>query len=175
MLNHFALRHWALSLLAAFALAPAAFAQQQPPADANVDIQQVQDWEVHCPQGNTAQGSCTMSQLINDPDGGQPLMRVVLAYPPEIDTAALVFLLPLGVHLAPGMQLSVDGGEPIPFPYQVCQQQSCRGDLPVKPELMRQLRAGSTATLSIIGPRGERMDLDISLMGFTDATQRIAP
>lgn len=175
MLNRFALRHWALSLLAALALAPAAFAQQQPPAEANVDIQQVQDWEVRCPQGNTAQGACTMTQLIDNPNSGQPLMRVVLAYPPEIDTPAMVFLLPLGVRLAPGMQLSIDGGEPIRFPYQVCLQQGCRGDLPVKPELMRQLRGGSTATLSMIGPRGERMDLDISLMGFTDATQRIAP
>ncbi len=175
MLNRFAPRHWALSLLATLALAPAAFAQQPPPGDANVDIQQVQDWEVRCPQSNTAQGACTMSQLIDNPNSGQPLMRVVLAYPPEIDSAALVFLLPLGVRLAPGMQLSIDGGEPIRFPYQVCQQQGCRGDLPVKPELMRQLRGGSTATLSMIGPRGERMDLDISLMGFTDATQRIAP
>ncbi|MEA3253092.1 MAG: invasion associated locus B family protein [Pseudomonadota bacterium] len=175
MLNRFALRHWALSLLVALALAPAAFAQQQPPTDANVDIQKVQDWEVRCPQGDTSQGACTMTQLIDNPNSGQPLMRVVQAYPPQADGAVLVFLLPLGVRLAPGMQLSVDGGEPIPFPYQVCQQQGCRGDLPVKPELMRQLRGGSTATLSMIGPRGERMDLDISLMGFTDATQRIAP
>ncbi|WP_346427848.1 hypothetical protein [Halomonas sp. NO4] len=37
------------------------------------------------------------------------------------------------------------------------------------------LRTGSTATLSLIGPRGNRMALDISLMGFTDASGRIAP
>lgn len=38
---------------------------------------------------------------------------------------------------------------------------------------MQQLRGGSNATLSLIGPRGNRRDLNISLMGFTNASQQI--
>ena len=85
------------------------------------------------------------------------------------------FFVPLGVRLAAGLQLVVDNGEPIQFPYQVCQQQGCRADAPIEPSMLQQLRSGSTATLSMIGPRGDRMDLDISLIGFTDASTRIAP
>ena len=47
--------------------------------------------------------------------------------------------------------------------------------MPIEPSMLQQLRSGTTATLSMIGPRGDRMDLDISLTGFTNASNRIAP
>ncbi|SFH20027.1 invasion associated locus B family protein [Modicisalibacter xianhensis] len=172
MLKRTKLPRRALACLAALAMAPAALAQQ-PTNEADVTTEQFQEWEVRCPQGAAAQGACTMTQLVNNPDGSRPLMRVVMAYPPEIDTAAMAFFLPLGTRLAPGLQLSVDGGEPVSFPFQVCMEQGCRADLPLRPELMQQLRSGTSATLSLIGPRGNRMDLDISLMGFTNASERI--
>ncbi|MCH4564942.1 invasion associated locus B family protein [Halomonas sp. EGI 63088] len=163
-------------LLSLLALAPPAFAQQASPGDANADVttEQFRDWEVICPREASA-GICTMSQVVNNPDSDQPLMRVIMAYPPQLEGPAMTFLLPLGVHLASGLQLSVDGVEPAQFPYQTCLQQGCRADLPVEPALLQALRGGSAATLSLIGPRGDRMDLDISLMGFTDANARIAP
>ncbi|MCZ0926714.1 invasion associated locus B family protein [Vreelandella janggokensis] len=46
---------------------------------------------------------------------------------------------------------------------------------PIEPSMLQQLRSGSSATLSMIaGPRGDRMNLDISLISFTDANTRIA-
>lgn len=155
------------------AVAPAAFAQQQGANGANVKTQRFQDWEVRCPSDPT-QGDCTMTQLVDNPGSDKPVMRVVIAYPPQIDGPAMVFLLPLGVRLAPGLQLTIDNGKPIKFPYQVCIPDGCRADIPVKPELLAQLRSGSKATVSLIGPDGKRMDLDLSLMGFTDANQQIA-
>ncbi|MCW4148203.1 invasion associated locus B family protein [Halomonas sp. 18H] len=46
---------------------------------------------------------------------------------------------------------------------------------PIEPSMLQQLRSGSSARLSMIGPRDDRMNLDISLIGFTDANTRIAP
>lgn len=164
-------------LLSLLALASQAVAQQTSPGSpgADVDTEQFRDWEVICPP-ERSQGACTMSQLVTNPDSDDPLMRVIVGYPPELEgRPAMTFLLPLGVRLAPGLQLSVGSGEPAPFPYQVCLEQSCRADLPLEPSLLQELRGGSSATLSLIGPRGNRMDLDISLMGFTDASERIAP
>lgn len=164
----------ALSLLT---LASHAVAQQASSAnpDPDVSTEQFRDWEVICPP-ESSQGGCTMSQLITNSDNNDPLMRVIVGYPPELEgRPAMTFLLPLGVRLAPGLQLSVGSGEPAQFPYQVCLDQSCRADLPLEPSLLQELRSGSNATLSLIGPRGNRMDLDISLMGFTDASARIEP
>ncbi|APE30793.1 Invasion protein B-like protein [Halomonas aestuarii] len=165
------------ALLSLLAFAPMAFAQQSTSgaAGANVQTEQFRDWQVLCPPEGR-QGACTMSHLVTNPDSNDPLMRVIVGYPPELNgRPAMTFLLPLGVRLAAGLQLSVGGGEPTQFPYQVCMQQGCRADLPVPPSLLRDLRSGSSATLSLVDPRGNRMDLDISLMGFTDASDRIAP
>ncbi|MBS9404740.1 invasion associated locus B family protein [Halomonas sp. TRM85114] len=166
-----------MGLLSMLVLSPNAFSQQSPGTapDADITTESFQDWEVRCQQNAEGPTPCAMAQLITQPGGDQPLMQVILDYPPQIDGPAMTFFVPLGVRLAPGLQLSVDGGEPVQFPYQVCQEQGCRADLPVEPSLLQQLRSGSTATLSLIGPRGDRMDLDISLIGFTDADTRIAP
>ncbi|MDR5868570.1 invasion associated locus B family protein [Halomonas koreensis] len=138
------------------------------------DSERFQQWEVRCPTGGAA-GQCSMTQLITAPDGNQPLMRVIIAQPPQADHPVMTFLLPLGVRLAPGLQLSVDDGEGVGFPYQVCDQPGCRADLPLEPALLQRLRGGTDATLSLIDPRGNRRDLTISLMGFTAASERIAP
>ncbi|WP_163648427.1 invasion associated locus B family protein [Modicisalibacter sp. 'Wilcox'] len=157
------------------AMTATALAQQPTNGNAdNIQTRTVQDWQVRCPT-DAGQGRCSMTQLINNPDGNQPVLRVVVAYPPQADGPAMVFLLPLGVRLAPGLQLTVDGGKPIKFPYQVCVPDGCRADIPLKPALMQQLRQGSQATLSLIDPRGQRLDLAISLMGFSDASSQIAP
>ncbi len=168
-------RHLCMAaMLSLLALASHAVAQQASP-EADAETEQFQDWEVICPS-ERSQGACTMSQLITNPNSNDPLMRVIVGYPPELDgQPAMTFLLPLGVRLAPGLQLGVGEGEPAQFPYQVCLEQSCRADLPLEPSQLQALRSGSSATLSFIGPRGDRMDLDISLMGFTDASSRIAP
>ena len=139
----------------------------------DVKITHYNDWEVRCPKSGPAQDDCEMTQLINGPDGNKPIMRVVMGYPPQIDTAAMIFILPLGTRLAPGVQLSVDGDQPRRFPFQICLEQGCRADFPVDDALRNKLRSGSRATVSLIGPRGDRIDLKVSLQGFTNADNRI--
>lgn len=166
-----------MGLLSLLALSPNAFSQQQPGAASGNDVttESFQDWEVRCQRNAEGPSPCAMSQLITQPDSDQPLMQVILDYPPQIDDPVMSFFVPLGVRLAPGLQFSVDNGEPIQFPYQICQEQGCRADVPIESSMLQQLRSGNTATLSMISPRGERMDIDISLIGFTDASTRIAP
>ncbi len=158
--------------LASSALAQSTGTGQGP--GSNYESEQYQSWEVRCPTA-AQNASCSMTQLVTNPEDDQPVMRVIIAQPPQAESPIMTFLLPLGVRLAPGLQLSVDGNEGVPFPYQVCDQPGCRADLPLQASLMQQLRGGSNATLSLVGPRGNRRDLTISLMGFTDASQRITP
>ncbi|GEN29644.1 hypothetical protein HVA01_32900 [Halovibrio variabilis] len=166
-----------LGLLSILVLSPNAFSQQQPGSASGNDVntESFQDWEVRCQRNAEGPAPCAMSQLVTQPGSDQPLMQVILNHPPQIDDPVMSFFVPLGVRLAAGLQLSVDNGELIQFPYQVCQAQGCRADVPIEPSMLQQLRSGTTATLSMIGPRGDRMDLDISLIGFTDASTRIAP
>lgn len=166
-----------MGLLSILVLPPSAFSQQQPGTASGNDVttESFQDWEVRCQRNAEGPPPCAMSQLITQPGSDQPLMQVILDYTPQIDDPVMSFFVPLGVRLAAGLQLSVDNGEPIQFPYQVCQEQGCRADAPIEPSMLQQLRSGNTAILSMIDPRGDRMDIDISLIGFTDASSRIAP
>ena len=166
-----------MGLLSILVLSPNAFSQQQPSTSTGDDVttESFQDWEVRCRRNAEGPSPCAMSQLVTQPGSDQPLMQVILNYPPQIDDPVMSFFVPLGVRLAAGLQLSVDNGEPVQFPYQVCQEQGCRADVPIESSMLQQLRSGNTATLSMISPRGERMDIDISLIGFTDASTRIAP
>ncbi|HDZ49188.1 MAG TPA: invasion associated locus B family protein [Halomonas sp.] len=165
-----------MGLLSILALSPNAFSQQPGTASGNdVTTESFRDWEVRCQRNAEGPTPCAMAQMITQPDSDQPLMQVILDYPPEINDPVMSFFVPLGVRLAAGLQFSVDNGEPIQFPYQVCFEQGCRADIPIESSMLQELRSGNTATLSLFGPRGDRMDIDISLMGFTDASTRIAP
>lgn len=139
----------------------------------NVKITHYQDWEVRCPKSGN-QDQCEMTQLVKNPQSGKPIMRVVMGYPPQIDSAAMIFILPLGTRLAPGVQLSVDGDQPRRFPFQICLEQGCRADFPIKNTLLNKLKHGHDAKITIVGPKGDQIHLKISLMGFTSANQAIA-
>ena len=166
-----------MGLLSILMMSANAFSQEQPetPSGDDVTTESFQDWEVRCQRNGEGPSPCAMAQLVTQPDSDQPLMQVMLDYPPEAEGPVMSFFVPLGVRLAPGLQMRVDDGEPIQFPYQVCQEQGCRADAPIESSMLEQLRNGTTATLSMFGPQGDRMDLDISLAGFTDASNRIAP
>lgn len=168
MFDQLAPRLRTAGLLGLLALSPAAFAQNSGPA---MDTETFKDWDVNCPV-NPADGNCAMTQMANDASG-EPALQVVVGNPPQLDSAAMTFLTPLGVRLAAGLQLQVDSNEPIGMPYQVCLPQGCRADLQIRPELLTQLRGGSTATVSMIDPNAQRVDVDVSLMGFSAAKQRI--
>ncbi|MGO2391755.1 MAG: invasion associated locus B family protein [Halomonas sp.] len=162
------------ALLPLFAATATSTALAQQNAQ-NVDTQRFQDWEVSCPSASGQQQGCTMSQIVNNPNSNEPLMRAIVGNSSQINSPVMAFVMPLGVNLAAGMQLQVDNNEPVGFPYQFCQEQGCRADLPLEPSMLQQLRGGSTATVSAIDPDGQRLDMDMSLMGFTSAIQQITP
>ncbi|MBR9772765.1 invasion associated locus B family protein [Halomonas sp. H10-59] len=171
MFNRLASGLRAAGVLSLLALSPLTFAQSTGNAGPAVNTETFQSWEVNCPV-NSSDGSCSMTQLVNGADG-EPVLRVVVGNPAQLDGSAMTFLVPLGVRLAPGLQLKVDTNEPVGMPYQVCVPQGCRADIPLQPQLLNQLKAGSTATVSIVNPRGQRQDLNVSLMGFSAAKDRV--
>ncbi len=141
----------------------------------NFKVSHYQDWEVRCPKSNKSKARCEMTQLINNPNNGKPIMRVVMGYPQQAKGAAMIFITPLGTRLAPGMKLNVDGGKNHNFPYQICLKQGCRADYPIRGKLKRKMKHGKNAHVQIVGPRGKKINLKVSLQGFTAANNKIRP
>lgn len=170
-----------LCATALLAMAGVAVAQnssaQKPPAKSgqkNVKVTHHQDWDVRCPKSGK-KSQCEMTQLVKNPNNDKPIMRVVMGYPKQIDGPAMIFILPLGTRLAPGVQFSVDGSQAKRFPFQICLKQGCRADYPIKSGLLNKLKHGRKAQVSIVGPKGKQINLKISLLGFTASNKAIAP
>jgi invasion protein IalB len=143
----------------------------------NVETQQFEDWRVQCGTvPNSGQERCQMSQEVTRSDSDEAVMRMAVGFTPRNDQPAAIFQLPLGIVLPKGIGLRVDKGEPVRFPVQICVQQGCRADLPLKDALLSQLKGGRTAYVIARTPRAESgtVELPISLMGFTAAFNRIS-
>lgn len=145
-------------------------AREQP------EVQRFQDWGVRCGTlQQTGERACEMFQVVTETESGKQVMAIVIGYPPQVEQPVAMFQLPLGIHLPPGVQLSIDGGEPVSFPVQVCVPQGCRAPLLLEDGLVDQMRAGARGTITIHGPRGQEVELPFSLMGFTAALEKVMP
>lgn len=153
-----------------------AAAQSSPntPDNGGVEVTHYQNWAVRCDQ-STGVKQCEMTQVVNGPNSDTPIMRVIMGNPPQIDVPAMVFVLPLGTQLARGLRISVDGGQPLRIPFRVCLDSGCRASMPIKSSLLSELKLGGNIKVAIIGPQGEHIDLNVSLMGFTAAAKAITP
>src|SRR5699024_2842996 len=147
----------------------------QQPQEADVEVTQHQDWEVRCPKSD-ASLPCEMTQLVQNPDNDQPIMRVVMGYPAETNgKPAMILLLPLGVRLDAGVKLAVDGHQVDHFPFQVCFEQGCQTAFQLEDSVLNRMKNGNKATVSVVDPSGDPLTLDISLLGFTASNEQIAP
>lgn len=142
----------------------------------STQVERFQDWGVRCSvtKGN-GEKTCKMFQVVTYAETGKQVMAVVVGHPQQLNQPVAVFRLPLGIRLPPGIRLSVTGEDPITFPVQICLPQGCRAHLLLKDALVDKLRAGLEATVTIRGPQGRRIDLPLSLMGFTAALERVTP
>jgi invasion protein IalB len=162
----------------------AAHAQQaapeagSPPAAApELREEQIQDWTVVC--GSPREGApeqCEMRQHITDAEGNTLVLAVVGQLPNRSEPGMLV-LMPLGIYLPAGVALQIDNGPEVPLEVQRCIQGSCQVELLLEGDIMRQMKAGTKATVTYAGQNQQgqvgRVQAAISLLGFTAALGRV--
>ncbi len=157
---------------------PAAEEPPEEPQGEEAETERFDDWLVRCGEiennGETAR-ACEMLQQVSQEETNQPVMEIAIGYLGDEERPVAVFTLPLGIRLPPGVQLQVGDAEPVRIPVQICVRQGCRADLLLEEDLVAAMRQGTEMQLSVLDPRGERVDLPISLLGFTAALERISP
>jgi invasion protein IalB len=145
------------------------------PASAQQQLQNIQkstsgDWSVECgtlPGGG--QRICSMNQVAKNPKDGKPLLRAVVFRPPGGKAAILRLIAPLGIWLRPGIGFSVDGGSKNNLNYDFCQPSGCMTQIALSSGLVSAMKRGSKARLTIQNIRRQKLNLSISLRGFTAA------
>ncbi|WEK04415.1 MAG: invasion associated locus B family protein [Candidatus Devosia phytovorans] len=130
------------------------------------------DWTVSCRVEETGK-LCVMAQTLASSQSGQPVFSLELATP-AIDKVEGMMLLPFGLRLADGVQLSVDGtavGETLPF--LTCVSSGCLVPVAFDASQVSALRAGTEMIVRGSGMKGsEPVELKVSLAGFARAANR---
>lgn len=152
------------------AAAPAA-AQGAAPAPGqvgNAEIGQTYgDWTGACETVPGGARECYIFQTVKDDQSGRPMMSLkVGTFLPE-NKPAILADLPTGIMIQPGARFSVDGGEPVRVPYQICTPGLCRAVVPLNDQMIGKMKAGSQLGIAFITAGGQELSTSASLSGFT--------
>ncbi|MEM6943905.1 MAG: invasion associated locus B family protein [Pseudomonadota bacterium] len=165
----------AATLAAVLALPALATAQQQQAEEVR---DRHGDWTVRCATGTE---TCVIQQVGQGNNGNDVLeMRIrklsgVNTDQGEAIPAAIQILAPLGVFLPAGVRVQVDGNEVRSAPFEQCQQGGCVVRQPMSQDFLDEMRAGSTAKVTLIAVPQTEVAVSISLTGFTRAFNNIEP
>jgi invasion protein IalB len=143
----------------------------QPPTD-----QVFGDWIQRCtpepPPGASPppagkQNVCFLVQEVINQDTQRPLLKVTIGFFGEERQAGAVIAMPLGVPLAHGLHISVDGSELGTIPFQVCRRDGCQAYFKLEDTSVAAFKSGTQAQARVESTQGEGINLPISLKGFT--------
>jgi len=129
-------------------------------------------WDVACDAGGA---NCAMAQIGNDSTGTPVLEMVIrkLKAPLEVGdrtaSAVLDVITPLGVVLTEGLSIAIDDSAKESAPFQICTEQGCLVREPVDDDLIKRLKKGGSASISVIAANQGEVKAKLSLSGFTKA------
>lgn len=132
-----------------------------------------QDWVSVCADVQ-GQERCEMQQTL-DMENEQGNTRLLRASVNKIDNELVMqLLLPLGLDLRAGIVMQIDEGEEFGSGFLTCVQEGCLVAFPLDEGRLAAMRVGTTTK---IGFRpfntNETLVIEMSLMGFTSASQTI--
>lgn len=160
---------------------PAAKQAAQPPTDegesATVDVAKLGDWGLVCPEGKMTGRNCRILQqaLINLPSGeegdarAQRVLMTMVGYVTDQERPLLSVVAPLGISLARGVLLDVEGYDQLRLEIQRCSESGCLAFLPMQEQLVEAFRVGKSASVTIFPMDGKGRRIRLSLDGFDQA------
>lgn len=157
-----------LGALAVCAAVP--FAAHAQPAEGAAGPETFGDWQVRCgPPGQP----CVVRHEQTRPSG-ERLLVVEIAQDAD-GMARGTALLPFGVLFDEGLTLQIDeGARAEPLPFRTCVPSGCVVTFDLGPELVAGMRGGTMLSGHIATIDGQNLALQVSLRGFTAATDRLS-
>lgn len=150
--------------------------QGQAPAAQPPTEQVFGDWVQRCtpepPPGASPppvgkQDVCFLVQQVMDQNSQRPLLKVTIGFFGVERQPGAVIAMPLGVPLAHGLHISVDGSELGTIPFQICRRDGCQAYFQLEESSVAAFKAGTQAQARVESTQGEGFNLPISLKGFT--------
>ncbi len=146
----------------------AALAQEAEPPSAD---EVFSDWRVLC-QPVEQDVACQMIQSVAAEENGPPVFLLSVSDDEDTDQSYTVITVPVGVYLAPGIELHVDKRRPFKVLYEVCDQLGCHAGFRMNGDVLAAFRRGLEVKARVWTARDKAIDFPVSLRGFTAAYNR---
>ncbi|WP_259774703.1 invasion associated locus B family protein [Aliiroseovarius crassostreae] len=135
------------------------------------------EWEVKCLNNPDGDDPCQIYQLLKD-EGGNSVAEVSLGKLPEGGQAAAgaTVVVPLETLLTQQLTISVDGAQTRRYPFRFCSQPGCVANIGFTAAEIAAFKKGAKATVTIVpaAAANQKVNLDMSLTGFTAAYDALA-
>ena len=161
------------SAFATMAASTTAFAQQ-----ANVpelDREEFGDWVVQCFAGSTSIEDCQLYQRVTTGDGEFTAMVVTFSWNAEQGSFETELALPLGVLLSFPPLLSIGPEYQANLAWSRCTSDGCLVQGTPNANVYELLKTNTDASITVMHPTDGQVTIPVSLNGFNEALERIAP
>ncbi|WP_193371090.1 invasion associated locus B family protein [Pelagibius marinus] len=134
------------------------------------------DWVRRCtpnppkdasPPKEGEQVACFITQQLVDQNSQRPLLKITIGFFRPNRQPMAVIAMPLGVPLAGGVQVGVDGKGIAGAPFQFCRVDGCQAYLPLSAEVLNSFRAGNQGVIQLHANKNQPINMQFSLSGFT--------
>lgn len=126
------------------------------------------DWRVLCQQVEN-DVACQMMQSVAAEENGPPVFLLSVSSSEDAGQSYAVITVPVGVYLAPGIELHVDKRRPFKVLYEVCDQLGCHAGFRMNGDVLSAFRKGLEVRARVWTARDKAIDFLVSLRGFTAA------
>jgi invasion protein IalB len=130
------------------------------------------DWQVRCVKAEDGSDPCQMYQLLKGAEGNAVAEIAIFPLPAGGEAAAGAnFIAPLGTLLTEALRLGLDGANQKVYPFTWCDNGGCVARVGLTTEELAGFKSGNTLTATIVpvGASTEKVNVTVSLKGFTAA------
>lgn len=136
--------------------------------------EQVAPWQSRCvSESRAAPATCTLSHGVFLSETGQLLFGITLASIPEQPDFRLSVTGPLGLQLADGLELLLDGRPWISLPISTCDSGGCHAALSLPDSKIEEISASEMLTIHYVPEPGRERDVPVPLLGFSEGLAAI--
>jgi invasion protein IalB len=126
-----------------------------------------QDWRTACPPADAKEQNCQMIEEVLDTRSQQPVVRIAIGT--DKGKQEMIFTVPLGLALQPGMGLIL-GKDPVrTFGYRTCNNVGCIAVLPLDDKTVTAMNTAPDGKVLFAGLDGKPIAVPLSLKGYADA------
>ncbi len=136
------------------------------------------DWTLRCIKTGTEKDPCELYQLLKDKDGTAVAEISIIALPKGGQAVAGATLIsPLETSLLEQVSIAVDTAKPQLYPFAFCTATGCVSRIGFTAGELAALKKGNKATVAVApisAPKGVKVELTLSLAGFTAGFDAVA-